>query len=310
MASAQKGDITRKSDSIIPPGAVEFFAGTMGGWAQVFSGHPFDTIKVRLQTNSSYSGAMQCLTQTLKNEGISGLYRGVASPLAGIGFCNAVLFTANNEFRNLMLSVRRNGTTVTRVEHLSTVDMAVAGGLAGSVMALLNCPVELLKVKLQTQDQTLKVKQYNGVFDCLVKTFKTSGVNGLYRGFTITLLRDVPSYGAYFGAYELFKHTLAKLNNNVDANGNVKGSVTDMFLAGGFAGIAAWLVCYPQDIIKSRMQMDNKLSNLSAAIAQLNKEARTNGIKVYFRGFAPTIARAFPANAATFLAYEYAKSLF
>ena len=30
--------------------------------------------------------------------------------------------------------------------------MGIAGGLAGSVMALFNCPIELLKVKLQVQD--------------------------------------------------------------------------------------------------------------------------------------------------------------
>lgn len=33
-----------------------------------------------------------------------------------------------------------------------TVEIGVAGSMAGSVMAFLNCPIELLKVKLQTQD--------------------------------------------------------------------------------------------------------------------------------------------------------------
>lgn len=32
------------------------------------------------------------------------------------------------------------------------VEIGVAGSMAGSVMAFLNCPIELLKVKLQTQD--------------------------------------------------------------------------------------------------------------------------------------------------------------
>jgi solute carrier family 25 carnitine/acylcarnitine transporter 20/29 len=32
------------------------------------------------------------------------------------------------------------------------VQIGTAGSLAGSVMAFLNCPIELLKVKLQTQD--------------------------------------------------------------------------------------------------------------------------------------------------------------
>ena len=32
------------------------------------------------------------------------------------------------------------------------MEIGIAGSMAGSVMAFLNCPIELLKVKLQTQD--------------------------------------------------------------------------------------------------------------------------------------------------------------
>lgn len=44
-------------------------------------GHPFDTVKVRLQTTdaSRFSGPLQCVLQTVKHEGFRGLYKG-ASP--------------------------------------------------------------------------------------------------------------------------------------------------------------------------------------------------------------------------------------
>ncbi|KAF9580335.1 hypothetical protein BGW38_003061, partial [Lunasporangiospora selenospora] len=72
----------------LPSWANDVVAGTVGGWAQVISGHPFDTLKVRLQTQPNppkYHGAMDCLRVTLKEEGPAGLYKGVTSPLMGIG---------------------------------------------------------------------------------------------------------------------------------------------------------------------------------------------------------------------------------
>jgi solute carrier family 25 (mitochondrial carnitine/acylcarnitine transporter), member 20/29 len=48
-------------------------------------GHPFDTIKVRLQTSpkSQFHGPVDCLMQTLRKEGFTGLYKGATPPLVG-----------------------------------------------------------------------------------------------------------------------------------------------------------------------------------------------------------------------------------
>lgn len=45
---------------------------------QVLTGQPFDTIKVRMQTQTptnSYSGLFDCVTKLLKNEGPLALYK-------------------------------------------------------------------------------------------------------------------------------------------------------------------------------------------------------------------------------------------
>ena len=56
-------------------------AGTAAGIAVCLVGHPFDTLKVRLQTQPSdkpvYKGLSDCFFKTLKWEGIGGLYTGV-----------------------------------------------------------------------------------------------------------------------------------------------------------------------------------------------------------------------------------------
>ncbi|KAJ1878815.1 hypothetical protein LPJ57_003195 [Coemansia sp. RSA 486] len=293
--------VTSNKQEVVPKAIGEFAAGTMGGWAQVVVGHPFDTIKVRMQTQPHppiYSGGMDCLRATIKGEGMGGLYKGVTSPLAGIGFCNAVVFAANGFFLRLLQS----GSS----EPLSLGQKAAAGGLAGGVMSFLNCPVELLKVKLQTQTAAMAVaghKPYTGVFNCGVRTFQERGITGLYRGLGITILRDIPSFWAYFGLYEGLKSALVYRRLGV-ADGS-KSNGGEQFLAGGFAGISAWLTAYPQDVIKSRMQMDYKYKSTSDAFKALLHESRGGNWRIFFRGFGPTILRAFPANAATFVAYEW-----
>ena len=67
--------------------SIDIFAGTMAGIAVTLVGHPFDTLKVRLQTqpieNPIYSGVVDCFKKTIKWEGPQGLYKGVQSPLVG-----------------------------------------------------------------------------------------------------------------------------------------------------------------------------------------------------------------------------------
>jgi solute carrier family 25 carnitine/acylcarnitine transporter 20/29 len=69
-----------------------FVAGVFSGIAKLAVGHPFDTIKVRLQTapRSQFRGPLECLTQTLRREGFSGLYKGATPPLVGWMFMDSL----------------------------------------------------------------------------------------------------------------------------------------------------------------------------------------------------------------------------
>ena len=70
-----------KTPGIIERTAKNSLSGTAAGIAVCLVGHPFDTLKVRLQTqpthNPVYSGLTDCFLKTLKWEGIGGLYKGV-----------------------------------------------------------------------------------------------------------------------------------------------------------------------------------------------------------------------------------------
>ncbi|CAG8488816.1 9389_t:CDS:2 [Dentiscutata erythropus] len=250
----------------IPP---EVFAGTLAGWAQVVVGHPFDTVKVQLQTNGKqYRNGVDCFKIIAKNEALIGFYRGVTSPLVGIGVCNAVLFSTYANIRRL---IRGGDTTRT----LSLRETGMAGALTGSVMAFVNTPVELLKVQLQTQKNSPVPNPYKGVFDAAIRIYVNKGFSGLYHGLPITIVRDIPSFATYFFVYEGTKKIIGNYNHSGDKN---RLTSAELLFSGGVAGIACWIP----------------------------RKSNTPMFRLLSKGFGPTMMRAFPANAATFFAYEMA----
>jgi solute carrier family 25 carnitine/acylcarnitine transporter 20/29 len=62
-------------------------------------------------------------------------------------------------------------------------------------------------------------------------------MKGLFKGLPTTIVREVPSYGAYFAAYEVF----CRMMPNSDPNEPSLG----LLMAGGSAGVVGWLSTYP-----------------------------------------------------------------
>jgi solute carrier family 25 (mitochondrial carnitine/acylcarnitine transporter), member 20/29 len=127
--------------------AKDLTAGTIGGAAQLIVGHPFDTIKVKLQSQPvpppgqllKYSGAIDAVKQTLAAEGPGGLYKGMGAPLATVAAFNAVLFTVRGQMEALFRSEPGMPLTVNQ--------QLVCGAGAGVAVSFLACPTELIKCR-------------------------------------------------------------------------------------------------------------------------------------------------------------------
>ena len=65
------------------------------------SSQPFDLVKVRMQTSHGlYKNTFDCFKQILKNDGVLGMYRGMATPLASITPIFAVSFFVSESREN------------------------------------------------------------------------------------------------------------------------------------------------------------------------------------------------------------------
>jgi solute carrier family 25 (mitochondrial carnitine/acylcarnitine transporter), member 20/29 len=137
--------------------------------------------------------------------------------------------------------------------------------------------------------------QHGTLAGAFTRVWQEGGFTSLFRGSMATLARDIPGSMAYFGTYEILKRNY------------LGGSTFGILTAGGFAGIANWLVAIPADVVKSRLQASTNASH--SALGIFKEMIKNEGIFSLFRGIGPVMLRAFPANAACFFGMETGKSL-
>ncbi|KAM0914774.1 hypothetical protein ACQ4PT_011289 [Festuca glaucescens] len=289
--------------------AKDLTAGTVGGIANLVVGHPFDTIKVKLQSQPcpapgqlpKYAGALDAVKQTVAAEGPRGLYKGMGAPLATVAAFNALLFTVRGQMEALLRSEPGAPLTVNQ--------QVVAGAGAGLAVSFLACPTELIKCRLQAQSSLAEAGAISaaalpkGPMDVARHVMKDAGLKGLFKGLVPTMGREIPGNAIMFGVYEAVKQYMA---GGPDTSNLGQGS---LILAGGLAGGALWLTVYPTDVVKSVIQVDDyKKPRYSGSIDALKKIVAAEGVKGLYKGFGPAMARSVPANAATFVAYEITRS--
>lgn len=314
----------------------DLLAGGVAGTAGIAIGHPFDTIKVRLQQQQPPNtkipiAALRGTTTNIVNSAAAnpsyyrGLYRGIGAPLATAALVNASIFcvygATSRLWDNHYPIITTNTTTTTTTTDITK--NAVCGGITGLITSLLLCPVEHVKIRLQTTQLSNLTLNSNSSSSSSLQVAKQilnsehGGVRGLYRGFSATILRQALSFSVYFPVYNIMKNAIGSSYNNTN-NSNNNNNNTDSpwwssALAGGLAGCLSWTIVYPIDVIKSRIQslpMDHYATTPARERSfyfMARNIARNEGFAslIFSRGLAVTILRAFPVNGTIFFVYEY-----
>lgn len=271
-------------------------AGFIGGATQVLIGQPADLVKIRLQTSKNATTSTQVIKQVFQNEGALAFYKGTLAPLVGVGACVSLQFYGFHETKRQIL----NSTGQTQLNLWPQT--YIAGAVAGLVNTPITAPVEQLRILSQS-----KVGKSSSLRDTVVKIYQTEGVTrGIYRGFNITLLREVQAYGVWFLTYESLINYIQKARNYT-----LRDQITtpELLLSGALSGNALWLSSYPLDVIKSNIQSDGfgKNSVYNGKIWLTTKTIwKVSGFRGFWKGIVPCLVRAFPCSAGTFASVELA----
>ncbi|XP_015123059.1 mitochondrial ornithine transporter 1 [Diachasma alloeum] len=288
----------------VKTGIIDFVAGSLGGIALVYVGQPLDTVKVKMQTFPDlYKGMADCFLKTFRQDGIArGLYAGTAPAVVANVAENSVLFAAYGACQSAIAHL----TGKQKVEELNAFGNASAGFFAAFFSSLTLCPTELIKCRLQAmrEVQSLelnagkKIKRI-GPWRLTRDIVRQNGFTGLFRGLSSTIAREMPGYFFFFGGYEATRELLAKPGQSREDIGWQK-----TMIAGAVGGTVLWLVIFPADVVKSRIQVQN-LSE--PALVIMKDIVRKEGAGALYNGLKPTLIRTIPATATLFVTYEYSR---
>ncbi|XP_051963156.1 mitochondrial ornithine transporter 1-like [Xyrauchen texanus] len=286
---------------------IDLSAGACGGTACVLSGQPFDTAKVKMQTFPSlYRNFIHCLISVYKQFGLQGLYQGTTPALIANIAENAVLFMSYGFCQNVVRFV----SGLERDKELSNVQKACSGSVASIFSSMVLCPTELVKCQLQAMHEMeasgkITSGQKSTVWSVVRNVIRTNGPLGFYQGLSTTIVREIPGYFCFFGGYELSRSMFAQyMGRDKEHIG-----VVPLMFSGGFGGACLWLVVYPIDCVKSRIQVLSLAGRQEGFLKTLMGILRNEGVRPLYSGLTPTMIRTFPANGALFLAYELSRKM-
>ncbi|KAA8649826.1 hypothetical protein EYZ11_004137 [Aspergillus tanneri] len=173
--------------------------------------NPIWLVKTRLQLDKShlhsgeqprYKNSYDCVKQVIRQEGVRGLYRGLAASYLGV--IETTLHLASYERIKVMLANQTKlKDKAKNSELVQGLVLSGAAGLSKLIAVLIAYPHEVLRTRLRQAPMADGHPKYTGVMQCLRLMVKEEGVAALYGGLTAHLIRTVPSAAITLGTYEL-----------------------------------------------------------------------------------------------------------
>ncbi len=176
----------------------------------LLQGHPFDTVKVRLQTQHlvtnvsidgkpfvPFSGGFNCMMRTIQHEGISGLFKGMSGPLLTVPAINAVVFAAYEQGVRFIMHKQGKDYPNNSADKPSLGVRCAAGAWSGLVTTTIVAPMELVKTQMQLQYVGKGQKQLRS-YQMAIQMVKVGGFRSLGQGAVITGFREVPRVVSFY----------------------------------------------------------------------------------------------------------------
>ena len=252
-------------------------------WAGV--GVPFDVVKTRLQTTSQarFRSAWHCLAHTVRTEGALALWKGLTPQILISLPSSTLLFGTYQQFRP-----EPPPAGADRGAFYGGVFVAGCG--SGVALTALQNPLDVWRTRLQT------------TYGDAPPPPPATSWRSAWRGVSLTAVRNLPGNGLFFFLHEWLD---ANVREKISGEDGVMSPALARMLCGGTTGVLYNLACSPFDVVRSRLMAtaDGGIASHARAVVA------EHGWRGFLRGADVTVLKAFPTNAAGFLALSQAKRL-
>uniref|UniRef100_A0A672H2S7 Mitochondrial glutamate carrier 2 n=1 Tax=Salarias fasciatus TaxID=181472 RepID=A0A672H2S7_SALFA len=199
---------------------------------------------------------------------------------------------------------------LTHLHHVIYFSKLINGGIAGMVGVTCVFPIDLAKTRLQNQRSGQQL--YRNMMDCLIKTVKSEGYFGMYRGAAVNLTLVTPEKAIKLAANDFFRHQLSKDGSEM--------------LAGCCAGMCQVIVTTPMEMLKIQLQDAGRLGTtavlsrsynaspapqvMRVSAIQITRELlNTKGVTGLYRGLGATLMRDMPFSVVYFPLFAHLHQL-
>ncbi|KAG6873311.1 hypothetical protein C0995_000464 [Termitomyces sp. Mi166 len=240
--------------------AIHAVAGAAGGIVAMTATYPLIYLSTRaaVGTKNDNKSFYQILVDTIKREGVLGLYSGLDSSLLGISVTNGVYYYFYERSRGTILKSRPGG------KGLSALESILAGLIAGSATTIISNPIWVVQTSQavrtldQSSGQPVATRKLS-FFQTLKNIIAKDGIQAFWRGIGPALVLVINPVLQYTVFEQLKNLLIASRTKKLRAAGAAASVVAvlsdwDFFFLGAFSKLVATGSTYPYIVIKSRLQ--------------------------------------------------------
>ncbi|KAK0196988.1 mitochondrial carrier domain-containing protein [Armillaria mellea] len=291
--------------------ATHITAGGIAGACEALTCQPLDTIKVRMQLSKSGRtpgtkprGFFATGAYIVRRETPLALYKGLGAVLSGIVPKMAIRFASFEAYKG-WLADKETGKT-----SLGNIFLAGLGAGTTEAVAVVT-PMEVVKIRLQAQQHSLadplETPRYRNAAHAVYTIVREEGFSALYRGVSLTALRQATNQGANFTVYQELKKAAQKWQPDLPELPSYQHMIIGLI-----SGAAGPMSNAPIDTIKTRLQKSTAVPGQSAfrRISGIAEDMwRAEGVRSFYKGITPRILRVAPGQAIVFAVYERVSSV-
>jgi len=285
--------------------------------------HPLDVVKTRMQMdvhgkNGRHRSLFSSFSISLKEGGI---WRGLYLPGLSASAIREML--SSGPRAGLYVPVRDLTIAYTGACQDSIIVKLSSSMVCGMVGSLIANPVDVVKVRLMAEslDPSRINKSGSSTVGEMRAIIASGGLAGLYRGLVPSTLRGVFIAAGELGTYDIVKSALRDFQGSSmshDSTGTVTGTGSSVkrdeslllhVAASLVTGVVAAAVAAPFDLLKTRYMGSGTAAKSRSLFSTTADLFREEGVKVFFRGFAPSYLRLGPHALLCFPLFEWLREL-